>query len=141
MPRRISTLYYVFLRRDGAVSCVVTGTRRYSYDLPQGGMEIPCQLKFTSDDSKSLQKIFLKLLVENLRERDHAKAPLHTSEPSCKVSADLGSSTSSSSSLVSVQTTLNLHADGDTEIWVRYDHRRLNLNDRIIEGVSGGKRE
>jgi len=52
------------LRRSGTISCVVMGTRRYSYDLPQGGMEIPCQLKFSSDDSKSLQKI-KKMLAED----------------------------------------------------------------------------
>ena len=30
---------------------------------------------------------------------------------------------------MSVQTT---YANGDTEIWVQYDRRRLNLNDKII---------
>ena len=57
VPRRISTLCYMFLRRGGVISCIITAARRYSYDLPQGGMEIPCQLKFSTDDAKSLQKI------------------------------------------------------------------------------------
>jgi len=51
VSKRISTLCYMLLRRSGAKSCAVTGTRRYSYNLQQGGMEIPCQLKFSSDDS------------------------------------------------------------------------------------------
>ena len=67
-------------------------------------MEIPCQLKFSSDDSKSLQK-FKNLLAEELKDRDHAKAPLYPSKPSCKTSADPESRASSSDSSMSVQTT------------------------------------
>ena len=46
LPRKISTLCSIFLRRGGSIHCVVTGRRRYSSDLPQGGMEIPCSLHF-----------------------------------------------------------------------------------------------
>ena len=31
-----------------------------------------------------------------------------------------------------MQATLDVHANGDTEIWVQYDRTRLNLNDKII---------
>jgi len=132
VPRRISTLCYMFLRRGGTISCVVTGTRRYSYDLPQGGMEIPCQLKFSIDDSKSLQKVKM-LLTEDSNGKDHAKALLLSSKPSCKAialaSVDLESSSSSDDSM-SVQSTFA--TDGDADIWVQYDRRRLNVNDKII---------
>ena len=50
VARKISTVAYLFLQKGGAISCVVTGTRRYSYDLPQGGMEIACLLKFRDDN-------------------------------------------------------------------------------------------
>ncbi len=36
----------IFLRRGGSIHCVVIGGRRYSADLPQGGLEIPCSLHF-----------------------------------------------------------------------------------------------
>ena len=36
--RRISAL---FLKRQDKISCKVLGRRRYSVDLPQGGLEIP----------------------------------------------------------------------------------------------------
>ena len=36
------------LRRGGTIDCVVTGGRRHSSDLPQGGLEIPCRVKFTA---------------------------------------------------------------------------------------------
>ena len=48
LPRKVSQVCSLFLRRGGTISCEVTGTRRYSADLPQGGLEIPCKLLFTS---------------------------------------------------------------------------------------------
>ena len=46
VPRKISAICSLFLRKKGAILCEVTGSRRYSEDLPQGGLEIPCILKF-----------------------------------------------------------------------------------------------
>ena len=50
--------YAVCLRKDDTtvghvphiISCkaIVTGPRRYSQDLPQGGLELPCTYRFTS---------------------------------------------------------------------------------------------
>lgn len=36
--------------------CIVTGGRRYSADLPQGGLEIPCKLHFEGK-SKEITKV------------------------------------------------------------------------------------
>ena len=36
----------VYLRRGGSIICRVTGSRRYSEDQIQGGLEIPCVLIF-----------------------------------------------------------------------------------------------
>ena len=41
VPRRISAACSFFLRWVGRVHCIVTGARRYSADLPQGGLEAP----------------------------------------------------------------------------------------------------
>ena len=57
VPRSISPVCSVFLRRGGTISGRVTGHRRYSADLPQGGMEIPCTLTFQSGDVQYLDKI------------------------------------------------------------------------------------
>ena len=46
IPRRISALCFVFIRRGGTIRCIVNGNRRYSADLIQGGLEIPCLLIF-----------------------------------------------------------------------------------------------
>ena len=39
LPRRLSRLCALFIRRGGAITCIPTGRRRYSSDLPQGGLE------------------------------------------------------------------------------------------------------
>ena len=59
LPQKISQICSLFIRRGGIIECIVTGTRRYSSDLPQGGLEIPCSLLF-SVEKKEIKK--LKLL-------------------------------------------------------------------------------
>ena len=44
LPRKISSMCSMFLLCGGRIDCIVTGGKQYSRDLPQGGMEIPCQL-------------------------------------------------------------------------------------------------
>ena len=40
LPRKLSKICSLFIRRGGSICCIVTGGRRYSADLPQGGLEI-----------------------------------------------------------------------------------------------------
>ena len=37
------------LGKEGTIQCQVTGTRQYSVDLPQGGLEVPCKLTFSGE--------------------------------------------------------------------------------------------
>ena len=46
VPKKISSVCSLYLRRGGSIVCRVTGSRRYSEDLVQGGLEIPCVLIF-----------------------------------------------------------------------------------------------
>ena len=56
IPRRISALSSVFIRRGGTIICIVNGNRRYSTDLIQGGLEIPCLLIFGSKNGSEALK-------------------------------------------------------------------------------------
>ena len=38
LPKKLSKICSIFLRRGGSITCEVTGSRRYSADLPQGGL-------------------------------------------------------------------------------------------------------
>jgi len=62
LPRRLSRVCSLFLRRGGTISCTVTGGRRYSVDLPQGGLEVPCSLLFkaTPKEIQKLKKLWKK---------------------------------------------------------------------------------
>ena len=44
IPRKISFLCAVFIRRGGTIQYIVNGDHQYSHDFPLGGMEIPCRL-------------------------------------------------------------------------------------------------
>ena len=57
VPRKISALCSPFLKQGGTLSCRVDGGRRYSVDLPQGELEIPCTLIFTTEEQSSIDKL------------------------------------------------------------------------------------
>ena len=48
VPREISLIWSSFIQQDGAIRFLITESRRYSSDLPQGGLELPCILVFTT---------------------------------------------------------------------------------------------
>ena len=56
VPRHISCICKLFIHRGLVLNCLVTGTRRYSSDLPQGGMEIPCQYIFSENKDVLLKR-------------------------------------------------------------------------------------
>lgn len=56
LPRKISRICSLFLRRGGSVICRITGPRRYSADLRQGGLKIPCTLLFEAKN-KEMRKL------------------------------------------------------------------------------------
>lgn len=56
LPRKISLLCSLFLRHGGTITCQISNGRRHSSDLPQGGLEVPCQLIFRGEES-NLKKI------------------------------------------------------------------------------------
>ena len=56
VPRFWSSICSIFTRRGGEIVCRITGSRRYSADLPQGGMEIPYILIFKSHSIKECSK-------------------------------------------------------------------------------------
>ena len=63
-PRKISSLCSIFIRRGGSITCQVNGNKRYSWDLPQGGLEVPCSLIFRTSKTTELDKI--EKLIKNV---------------------------------------------------------------------------
>lgn len=80
IPRTISSICSIFIRRGGSIVCKVKGSREYSSDLEQGGLQLPCELTFRIADSVEFQKTrqsFKIMSVETL-EVDEA---METDEP------------------------------------------------------------
>ena len=70
IPRTISAACYIFLNCSGAtISCTVTRPRRYSRDLPQGGLEIPCNIRFMGEQN-SINKIKALINKQKLQQKD-----------------------------------------------------------------------
>jgi len=69
VPRHISPLCSVFIRRGGSITCVVNGPRQYSSDLPQGGLELPCKLHFSAPSLLESNK--MKSLIQSAMEKNH----------------------------------------------------------------------
>ena len=51
IPRKISAICLIFIGCSGSIVCLVNGSRRYSSDLLQGGLEIRCILKLVASNS------------------------------------------------------------------------------------------
>ena len=58
VPRKISAMCSLFMQRRGSVICrIIDIHHQYSSDLLQGGLQIPCQLVFQSEDTELIAKI------------------------------------------------------------------------------------
>ena len=115
VPRRISAVCHLFMRRGGQIVCQVTGARRYSIDLPQGGLEAPCSLMFIGVD-KEVQK--LKKLI------DESASSNSTEPPNKKRKTSLGDPS------VTIHV---LDEDGtcnsESSVWLKIDGHMLTLSD------------
>ena len=79
VPRKISTICSIFIRRGGTIRCVINGRRRHSSDLPQGGLEIPCALHFMTVSGYEGKKA--KNLIESTLCVEVSEVPLTVNAP------------------------------------------------------------
>ena len=56
LPRKVSRVSALFLKRGGTINCTETRRQRHSADLPQGGLEILCVAIFQGQ-AKEIQKL------------------------------------------------------------------------------------
>ena len=75
VPRRISPLCSVFIRRGGNIKCVVSGPRRYSSDLSQGGLELPCKYLFSTRNFEESGRL-RKLIIDSLSKTCYGENPV-----------------------------------------------------------------
>ena len=70
LPKKLLAIFWSFLR-NGSITCIITGSRQYSRDLVQGGLEIPCTLIFKGEPSR-IEKV-KGLLKECESKTDNSK--------------------------------------------------------------------
>ena len=63
VPCAISSVCFLFFKKIGKITCLVTRKRQRSVDLPTGGLEVPCKLIFTCSCCRLIAKT-KKLLSE-----------------------------------------------------------------------------
>lgn len=84
VPRRFSAICSLFLRRGGSITCTVNGSRRYSSDLPQGGLEIPCVLTFSGEQTRiDKVKKAITIVAEQLSENRGSNGDSETKGYTC----------------------------------------------------------
>lgn len=115
VPRKISAVCAMFLRRGGSIICRVTGSRRYSEDLPQGGLEIPCVLTFRSEKERDSAKV-KKLVMAALHPIPDENTPPRKKAKICDT---------------------NVVSQSD-KIWVQMNRIRLTTADKQI--ISSGRK-
>ena len=64
VPKFLSKLTFFFLKHGGTLTVKVMGERRYSFDLAQGGMEIPAEFIYKSQKKKLSDEMKEKTLEE-----------------------------------------------------------------------------
>ena len=85
VPRKFSAICSLFLRRSGStITCRIIGSRRYSVDLPQGGLEIPCMLTFSGQSERisKTKALIAEVTAEN--KKDKTDSAVTTDEPPAK---------------------------------------------------------
>ena len=136
VPRAISPICSIFIRRGGTIKCLITGGRRYSSDLPQGGLEIPCVLTFETTKAKEGMK------TQRVLDNAGFKVCLELQQQNNDGSADIfeGSSTQTVAAIpvhpCSVElTTKDVQGQSITERFVDTEHIIMGekLNDKDIK--------
>ena len=87
VPRKMSSVCSLFLRHGGVIHCTVTGTRCYSQDLVQGGLQIPCILHFEGNQldtvkAEKLIKAALRIVKTDCDDQEKRNLDVSSGKPS-----------------------------------------------------------
>ena len=61
LPKFMSKLAHFFVKHAGKIRCEITGSKRYSSDLEQGGLEIPAKIIFQNSNERIIEEMKKKL--------------------------------------------------------------------------------
>ena len=133
IPRKISSVCSLFLRRNGVINVCTTDRRRFSQDLPQGGLEIPCVITFEGA-GKDVQKV-RKLVTASLPTTCTSTAKNCTNDgpPSKRRRTEKGSAEGHNSSEGEVDTSTNEWVQCGGVILSNYDRKILATGQKLTD--------
>ena len=151
IPRKISAACSLFLEMSGTLTCEITDSNhQYSFDLPQGGLQIPCKLVFKSRDATLMKKMkWLVKTVPDIEVNFKQTAPLKRNlelplKPPAKKTrttkakkpaASASSSASNKTAIIDLDQKLDKPLDRDVakEIpWVNFSRQALTAVDKSL---------
>ena len=63
LPKFMSKLAHIFVKHAGKIRCEITGSKRYSSDIEQGGLEIPAKIIFQNSNERIIEEMKKKLAL------------------------------------------------------------------------------
>ena len=71
LSKFMSKLPHFFVKHDGEIRCEITDSKRYSFDLEQGGLEIPAKIIFQNSNERIIEEMKKKLtpLIEEYHKK------------------------------------------------------------------------
>ena len=140
VPKKISTTCSLFLRRGGTIMCTINGSRRYSQDLPQGGLEIPCELLFTGN-TKYIEKAKHCLSLAGVSVDSNAK-DISTSTEMRSVVSDEPKVKKSPTKVIHLTDTTESNSEQSVPIWMKIgritlqeEHKEMILKGSMLNDV------
>ena len=127
VPRKISAACCIFIRRGGSISCKVTSKCRYSHDLPQGGLEVPCILTFKGTDSEMMK---LKKLLNTPCSQNSVVDRIKRKQNDSKVQQDGKPSKICNYSTIKNENYEDYCDDDHGQPWLQFGNRTLDWNDK-----------
>ena len=125
VPRKISATCSLFLDLGGTIDCKITGPRRHSSDLPQGGLEVPCKFIFKGG-AKYVSKVAKLIKPFEMTKRKYDKEGNEEAQASKRYKDSI------QNSIINVEEMSTLDDLPGSEQWVKLNRQVLLDVDKEI---------
>ena len=132
VPRTISTPCHLFLRKGSNITCEITGSREFSRDLPQGGLDVPCHLIFeASKDLKLIDKV--KKVMDDAppysteKQADNGFTPVSSFDSLSKME-QVDDANEGTGTIIIAESSQDVHVD--STVWLKMHKITLLQSDR-----------
>lgn len=133
VPRKSSAACSLFLLFGGTVCCKITDNkRRYSSDLPQGGLEIPCKFIFQGDTKSvaKVRKLIQSVPPVNISREKTKSVSKRSLEAECQDSAPVKKPRNDAA--IDLDSLMMCEDSSEERIWLKFGRQTLTEMDKVI---------